>query len=506
MGDIPFFFFDSGSTYPVKETVKKTVSNNTSQPDGIQDFFSVRFASSNAKEMARYFQMVFGMTEIAFLGLENGNRCVSSHVMSKNKVTFEVMGSLETRTDLAYAAGLKQKGIIPNVTLNYKQSFFLADIEKKALQIMGPSAKVQPFFSEGLRYDAVQTYILSADTKNEGKLSALVNEAIMASLISDFAATHGVGVYDIVFKVKGIKRLFSKAVSAGATIIRQPARISDKYGSVWIATIAIPLSDLHHTLVEFIDYAGPYLPNYASIDSKTNKNDKDTFFCEIDHCVQNFFWNQLLPTSRFYMTAFGLHKFWSVDDKDVSTMNSGLRSMVLANRTKSVMMPINEPAESKMRGQIEEFCDYYGGPGVQHVALRTNDIISCVRELKSRGMEFNTMSENYYTDLETRLKFYKIELHEDFQVLKRNNILTDFDPWTRFKQKNGLFHCHYILQIFSKPIHDRPTIFFEIIQRHNHNGFGKGNFKGLFESIEEQQKLRRTLVPTKGLKEGKNLM
>lgn len=489
--ELPFY-----SSLTSKSRPKTTEGIKPCEVDGIQEFFSVRFASSNAKEMAQYFQMVFGMTKVAFQGLENGNKCVSSHVLVNGKVTFEVMGSLETRTDIAYSNRVKQTSKTPRFSLIFKESSILAKTEKKALEIVGESARVRACVLEALRYDSVQSCVRSAGAKDKDIVSAIIQEANMASFVSDFVASHGVGIFDVVFKVKGLKRVFSKAVATGATVIRQPEQISDEYGSVWIATVGTPLSDLHHTLVEIIDYTGPYLPNYAKVNSKSYGNERNVLLNEIDHCVQNFTWNQLVLSSKFYISAFGFHKFWSVDDRDVGTSNSGLRSIVLANSNESVLMPINEPVKSKMRGQIEEFYDYFGGPGVQHVALRTSDIISCITELRSRGMEFNTMSERYYDDLKTRLNFFKIELHEDFKLLKQNNIAADFDPSTRFKQKNGLFHCHYILQIFSKPIHDRPTLFFEIIQRHNHNGFGKGTFKGLFESIEEQQKLRKTLVPT----------
>lgn len=488
--ELPFYSSLLPNTSP---STKNAV--NQCEADGVQEFFSIRFASSNAREMAHYYQMVFGMSKIAHKGLESGSKCVSSHILTKNKVTFEIMGVLETRTDLAYSKRIKNTSNKPRFSLFFKEPNLLAELETKALNIVGRSERAKACVSEALRYDAFQRLIRSAECDNKNIVNQIIQEANMASHVFEFVSAHGVGIFDIVFKVKGLKRVFSRAVAAGATVIRQPEQISDQYGTVWIATVGMPLSDLHHTLVEFVDYTGPYLPKYASVNSNSHERGTDTLLCEIDHCVQNFTWNQLIPSSKFYISAFDFHKFWSVDDKDVSTENSGLRSIVMANKTGKVLMPINEPAKSKKRGQIEEFYDYYGGPGVQHVALRTDNIVSCISELKSRGLEFNTISDEYYLDLKTRLNFYKIELHEDFEVIKQNNILADFDPMTRFKLNNGRFHCNYILQIFSKPIHDRPTLFFEIVQRHNHNGFGKGAFKGLFESIEEQQKLRNTLVP-----------
>lgn len=453
---------------------------------GIQSFYSVRLVTSSAKEMAAYLQTILGLEKIAYQGLENGNSCLASHVLRKNDVVLEISGTLETRTDFRYDSKKK-------CALEVEKT----EMENKTMHTLEYLECQRSVVRESLRYNAVQKYFgKPGATKQNGH--KIVLEAATASAVEDFISIHGMGVFDVVFLVKDVRRVFSKAVAAGALVIRQPEITSDKNGSVFIATVGTPVSDLRHTLVQLVDYKGPYLPGYASVEPKQGNVAQSTagVLCDIDHCVQNFSWNELNVSTQFYISAFGLHKFWSVDDKDVSTENAGLRSIVLTNTNQRVKMPINEPAMAKMRGQIEEFYDYYGGPGVQHIAIRTDDIIETVITMKKRGIEFNSVSSTYYKKLGEHLDIYNIELHEDLKILKEHHILLDFDPSTRFKQKNGKFLCHYILQIFTNPIHDRPTLFFEIIQRYNHNGFGKGTFRGLFESIEEQQKLRGTLVST----------
>lgn len=180
----------------------------------------------------------------------------------------------------------------------------------------------------------------------------------------------------------------------------------------------------------------------------------------------------------------------------MSTGATALKSVVMASANGKVKMPINEPAKGIMKGQIEEFYEFYKGPGVQHIALITRDIIALVKAMRLRGIDFNTISDAYYKNLEERLNKDSIKLFESFEELKALHILVDFDLASKYLHRDGRYRCHYILQIFTKPLHDRPTLFLEIIQRHHHNGFGKGTFKGLFETIEAQQRLRGTLVPS----------
>jgi 4-hydroxyphenylpyruvate dioxygenase len=182
-----------------------------------------------------------------------------------------------------------------------------------------------------------------------------------------------------------------------------------------------------------------------------------------------------------YEKALGFHRFWSVDDKDICTEFSALKSVVMASPNELVKMPISEPARSKKKSQIEEYIDFFGGAGVQHIALRTNDIISAVTNLRARGVEFISVPDTYYEAMWKRLGASKVRINESFETIQRLNILIDFD-------EGG-----YLLQLFTRPLMDRPTVFIEIIQRHNFGGFGAGNFKSLFEAIEREQELRGNL-------------
>lgn len=184
----------------------------------------------------------------------------------------------------------------------------------------------------------------------------------------------------------------------------------------------------------------------------------------------------------YYERVLGFHRFWSVDDKDICTEYSALKSVVMSSPNDVVKMPINEPARGKKQSQIEEYVDFYGGPGVQHIALRTDNIIRDITNLKARGVEFIKVPETYYAAMRQRLKSKGMRLEEDFDVLQSLDILIDFD-------EGG-----YLLQLFTKHLMDRPTVFIEIIQRNNFGGFGAGNFKSLFEAIEREQELRGNLV------------
>lgn len=274
-----------------------------------------------------------------------------------------------------------------------------------------------------------------------------------------------------------------------------PTIEQDENGAVKIAVIGVPGNDISHTLVQKLSYKGKYLPHYAHSLRECPNLQREVQLQEIDHCVQNFSWNEMMPNAKFYASALGLHKFWSVDDKDVSTGNTALRSVVMSSANGKVKIPINEPARAKLRGQIEEFYEYFGGPGVQHLALLTRDILRTVRALRASGLKFNQIQPSYYVELARRLARDNIEMKEDFDQIRQGHILVDYDPATKYKKPNGKYGCNYILQIFTEPLHDRPTVFLEIIQRYHHNGFGKGTFKGLFESIELEQKKRGTLIP-----------
>ncbi|XP_029475496.1 4-hydroxyphenylpyruvate dioxygenase isoform X1 [Rhinatrema bivittatum] len=294
---------------------------------------------------------------------------------------------------------------------------------------------------------------------------------------------HGDGVKDVAFQVEDCDFIVQKAREQGAVIVKEPWIEEDKYGKVKFAVLQT-YGDTTHTLVEKTDYKGHFLPGYEAPlfnDPLLPKlpSGKLNF---IDHVVGNQPDHEMLPVVEWYQRSLLFHRFWSVDDKQLHTDYSALRSIVVANHEESIKMPINEPAPGKKKSQIQEYVDYYGGPGVQHIALNSSDIITAITNLKERGMEFMAVSPTYYTMLREKLKTAKIQITEDMDKLEELNILVDYD-------EKG-----YLLQIFTKPVQDRPTLFLEVIQRHNHQGFGAGNFKSLFEAIESDQAARGNLT------------
>jgi len=204
----------------------------------------------------------------------------------------------------------------------------------------------------------------------------------------------------------------------------------------------------------------------------------------IDHVVGNQPDNEMVPIVEWYERVLEFHRFWSVDDKMIHTEFSSLKSIVVTDYDEKVKMPLNEPAQGKKKSQIQEYVDYYGGPGAQHIALNTKDIITAVSNLRARGLQFLTIPDSYYKNLKEKLKVSPIQVKEDLDVLQKLHILIDYDD-------KG-----YLLQIFTKPTQDRPTFFLEIIQRNNHQGFGAGNFRSLFEAIERDQAERGNLTDT----------
>uniref|UniRef100_A0A9J7XTB5 4-hydroxyphenylpyruvate dioxygenase n=3 Tax=Cyprinus carpio TaxID=7962 RepID=A0A9J7XTB5_CYPCA len=280
-----------------------------------------------------------------------------------------------------------------------------------------------------------------------------------------------------------VKHGDEKARERGAIIIKEPHVVEDKFGRVKLAVLQT-YGDTTHTFVERAGYNGLFLPGFHA-----------PLFCDpflaklpsgkldfIDHVVGNQSDNEMVPIVEWYQRNLLFHRFWSVDDKQLQTEYSALRSIVVANYEETVKMPINEPAMGKRKSQIQEYVEYYGGAGVQHIAMNTSDIITAIRNLKERGMEFMTVPDTYYQQLREKLKFSKVKIVEDLSILEELRILVDFDD-------NG-----YLLQIFTKPVQDRPTVFLEVIQRHNHQGFGAGNFKSLFEAIEADQNARGNLT------------
>ncbi|XP_056628759.1 4-hydroxyphenylpyruvate dioxygenase [Triplophysa dalaica] len=294
---------------------------------------------------------------------------------------------------------------------------------------------------------------------------------------------HGDGVKDVAFTVENCDYLVEKAMERGAIIIKKPHVVEDSFGRVKLAVLQT-YGDTTHTFIERTEYNGLFLPGF-----------RQPLFCDpflvklpsgkldfIDHVVGNQPDNEMVPIVEWYQRNLLFHRFWSVDDKQLQTEYSALRSIVVANFEETVKMPINEPATGKRKSQIQEYVEYYGGAGVQHIAMNTSDIISAIRNLKERGMEFMSVPDTYYQQLKEELKHSKVKIAEDISILEELKILVDYDD-------NG-----YLLQIFTKPVQDRPTVFLEVIQRHNHQGFGAGNFKSLFEAIETDQNARGNLT------------
>lgn len=485
--------------------------------DGFISFHSLKICSSNAKQMSKYLQLSMDFKEIGYKGLETGSKLVGSHVIQNGSIILEIVNTLETIEDdnvlkfpyfhedfIQFGDNFNYEFFMKNFKLTTDDlifDFVHSRIKQLSMNSIDSDQFGNDFYknilnSKSYKESLVKLHEFILDTINNSE--EIYNDMMECTLIQKFLKAHAEGVMDIAFNVNDVDIIFNRAIKAGSGIIRLPKIISDENGSIKLATISIPNSDIQHTLIENINYTGSFLPNYSNPINELSESFKLQLellppinLSILDHCVENYSWNQMMIQARIYAEIFGFHKYWSVDEQDISTGFTSLRSIVMASSNGQIKMPINEPVKSIMKGQIEEFNDFYGGPGIQHIAFRTNNIIETIIGLIKRGIEFNSTSDNYYKVLKNRLIKDNITLYEDFETLKSLNILVDYDPLTR-NNKTG--KCNYLLQIFTKPLHDRPTLFIEIIQRHHHNGFGKGTFKGLFESIEEQQKLRGTFV------------
>jgi len=302
--------------------------------------------------------------------------------------------------------------------------------------------------------------------------------------IHDHVAMHGDGAKDVAFTVEDCRGIYKRAIERGAKSVREPWEEKDEFGTVVMATIQT-YGDTTHTFVERTNYNAPsnvFLPGYRACEpDPINQVLPQVGLLCIDHVVGNQPDNMMTPVAEWYEKMLMFHRFWSVDDTQMHTDYSALRSIVVTDYDEVVKMPINEPAPGKKKSQIQEYVDYYGGAGVQHIALRTDDILRDVGAMRKRGLEFLTIPRTYYKNLRARLSMSKVQVEEDLAEIEKLSILVDFD-------EEG-----YLLQIFTKPLEDRPTLFIEIIQRHNHSGFGAGNFKALFESIEMEQAVRGNL-------------
>jgi len=349
----------------------------------------VEFWVGNARQSAYFYRKAFGFSQLAYSGLETGNRQSTSYALQQNKTNFV----LTTPLHPDHAA------------------------------------------SEHIR-------------------------------------KHGDGVRDIALEVQDADAAFAEAVRRGATPEFEPHDETDEHGTIRRAAVKT-YGDTIHSLISYKDYKGPFLPGYR----EQRIEGEPTGILRVDHMVGNVELGKMNKWAEYYSNVFGFHRYISFDDKDISTEYSALMSIVMSDDSYSVKFPINEPAPGRRKSQIDEYLEAYCGPGVQHIALLTADVIDTVSKLQANGIDFLRVPDNYYEALPTRIG----DINEPVEQIKKLGILVDRD-------QEG-----YLLQIFSKPVEDRPTVFFEIIQRKGSRGFGKGNFKALFEAIELEQARRGNL-------------
>ncbi|MDB5021464.1 MAG: 4-hydroxyphenylpyruvate dioxygenase [Pedobacter sp.] len=346
---------------------------------------------------------------------------------------------------------------------NAKQAahFYKTAFGFQSLAYAGPETGVREYSS----------YVLQ-----QGKIRLVLTTALKSdSAISEHVKKHGDGVKVLALWVDDAYSAFEETTKRGAKPYMEPATRTDEHGEVKMSGI-YTYGETIHMFIERKNYNGPFMPGFREWKSDYNPNETGLLY--IDHCVGNVGWNRMNETVKWYEDVMGFVNILSFDDKQINTEYSALMSKVMSNGNGFSKFPINEPAEGKKKSQIEEYLEFYEGEGVQHIAVATNNILSTVRELKSRGVEFlGAPPETYYNMMPERVG----TIDEEIEQLKALGILVDCD-------EEG-----YLLQIFTKPVEDRPTLFFEIIQRKGAQSFGAGNFKALFESLEREQELRGNL-------------
>ncbi len=300
------------------------------------------------------------------------------------------------------------------------------------------------------------------------------------SPIMDHHRKHGDGVVDLALEVPDVDRCIEHARSVGATILEEPHDETDEHGTVRMAAIAT-YGETRHTLVDRSKYDGPYLPGYKAMETQVSRAEghPKRLFQAIDHCVGNVELGRMDEWVTFYNKVMGFTNMAEFIGDDIATDYSALMSKVVASGNHRVKFPLNEPAVAKRKSQIDEYLEFYDGAGCQHIALATNDILRSVDILRANGIQFLDTPDSYYDDPELRARIGNVRV--PIEELKKRRILVDRD-------EDG-----YLLQIFTKPMGDRPTVFYEFIERHGSLGFGKGNFKALFEAIEREQEARGNL-------------
>ncbi|MBP6432614.1 MAG: 4-hydroxyphenylpyruvate dioxygenase [Ferruginibacter sp.] len=345
---------------------------------------------------------------------------------------------------------------------NAKQAahFYKTAFGFQSLAYAGPETGMKDKVSYVIRQNKL-TFVLTTPLKCDNE-------------IADHIYKHGDGVKVLALKVEDATDAWEQTTKRGGKSYLQPTTLKDNDGEVIMSGIHT-YGDTVHLFIERKNYNGTFMPGFKKWESAYNPTDTGLLY--VDHCVGNVGWNQMNPWVKFYEDVMGFKNILSFDDNDISTEYSALMSKVMSNGNGYVKFPINEPAEGKKKSQVEEYLDFYNGEGVQHVAIATNDIVSTVTELQKRGIEFLNIPSSYYETVLERVG----KIDEDLAPLQKLGILIDRDD-------EG-----YLLQIFSKPLEDRPTLFFEIIQRKGAKSFGKGNFKALFEALEREQDARGNL-------------
>jgi 4-hydroxyphenylpyruvate dioxygenase len=346
---------------------------------------------------------------------------------------------------------------------NAKQAahYYMSAFGFQALAYAGPETGMKDKVSYVVRQHKL-TFVLTTPLRPDNEIAAHIYK-------------HGDGVKFLALKVNDATSAWEETTKRGGKSYMEPKHLDDADGEVVLSGIHT-YGDTVHLFVERNNYTGPFMPGFRAW-SNPHFAPKDAGLLYVDHCVGNVDWNGMNPWVKFYEDVMGFRNILSFDDNDISTEYSALMSKVMSNGNGYVKFPINEPAEGKKKSQVEEYLEFYKGEGVQHVALATKDIVGTVKDLKSRGVEFLQVPTSYYDDLLERVG----AIDEDLEPLKELGILVDSD-------EEG-----YLLQLFSKPVQDRPTLFFEIIQRKGAKSFGKGNFKALFEAIEREQAERGNL-------------
>ena len=346
---------------------------------------------------------------------------------------------------------------------NAKQAahYYMSAFGFQALAYAGPETGIKDKVSYAVRQHKL-TFVLTTPLRPDNE-------------IADHIYKHGDGVRFLALRVDNATDAWKQTTSRGGKSYMEPQLLKDEEGEVTMSGIHT-YGDTIHLFIERRNYSGAFLPGFKAW-SNPHFAPADTGLLYVDHCVGNVGWNQMNPWVKFYEDVMGFRNILSFDDEDISTEYSALMSKVMSNGNGYVKFPINEPAEGKKKSQVEEYLEFYNGEGVQHVAMATHDIVKTVRDLMSRGVEFLKVPNSYYDDLLDRVG----HIDEDIEPLKELGILVDRD-------NEG-----YLLQLFSKPVQDRPTLFFEIIQRKGAQSFGKGNFKALFEAIEREQAARGNL-------------